>query len=77
MYLAQVIPILWVFSDLRGRDSKKPRGQYLNGVRFQKKFGFPIFLAQGKNLTPIQVEIKKWPQKDLPYQDILQIYNKS
>ena len=59
VYLALVIPILRVFSDLRVRESKKPQGQYLNGVRFQKKFGFPIFLAQGKNLTPVQVEIKK------------------
>ena len=59
VYLALVIPILRVFSDLRGRDSKKPRGQYLNGVRFQKNLGFPIFLAQGKTLTPMQVEIKK------------------
>ena len=67
VYLAQVIPVLWVFSDLRGRNSKKPRGQYLNGVRFQKKIGFAIFLAQGKNLTPMQVEIKKWTQKGLPY----------
>ena len=58
-YLALVIPILSVFSDLRGRDSKKPRGQYLNEVQFQKNFGFLIFLAQGKNLTPMQVEIKK------------------
>ena len=24
-----------------------------------KKIGFPTFLAQGKNLTPMQVEIKK------------------
>ena len=38
---------------------KKAPGQYLNRVRFQKKIGFPIFLAQGKNLTPMQVEIKK------------------
>ena len=60
-YLALVIPILWVFSDLGGRNSKKPRGQYLNGVQFQKNFEFLIFLAQGKNLTPMQVEIKKWP----------------
>ena len=66
VYLALVIPILWVFWDLRGCDSKKPRGEYLNGVRFQKNFRFPIFLAQGKNVTPMEVEIKKWPQKGLP-----------
>ena len=42
-----------------GRDSKKPQGQYLNEVQYQENFGFPIFLAQGKNLTPMQVEIKK------------------
>ena len=59
VYLEQVIPILRVFSYLRGRDSKKPRGQYLNGVQYQKNCGFPIFLAQGKNLTPMQVEIEK------------------
>ena len=58
-YLALVIPTLKVFSDLRERDSKKPRGQYLNEVQFQKKIRFLIFLAQGKNLTPMQVEIKK------------------
>ena len=58
-YLALVKPILWVFSDLRGSDSEKPRGQYLNKVQFQKNFGFLIFLVQGKNLTPMQVEIKK------------------
>ena len=58
-YLALVIPILRVISYLRRQDSKKSQGQYLNGVQFQKKFGFPIFLAQGKNLTPMQVEIKK------------------
>ena len=58
-YLALVIPILSVFSDLKGRDSKKPRGQYLTEVQFQKNFGFLIYLAQGKNLTPMQVEIKK------------------
>ena len=58
-YLALVILILLVFSDLRTRDLKKPRGQYLNGVQFQKNFGFPMFLAQGKNLTPMRVKIKK------------------
>ena len=42
-----------------GAQFKKAPGQYLNGIRFQKNFGFPIFLAQGKNLTPMQVEIKK------------------
>ena len=42
-----------------GRDLKKPRGQYVNGVRLQKNIGFPIFLAKGKNLTPRQVEIPK------------------
>ena len=34
---------------------------------FQKKIGFSIFLAKGKNVTPRQVEIPKWPQKGLPY----------
>ena len=38
---------------------KKAPGQYLNEVQFQKKIGFPIFLAQGKNLTLMKVEIKK------------------
>ena len=47
------------FSIFWGRDSKKRRGQQVNGVRFQKKIGFPIFLAKGKNLTPRQVEIPK------------------
>ena len=42
-----------------GARFKKAQGQYLNGVRFQKNFGFLIFLAQGKNLTPMHVEIKK------------------
>ena len=42
-----------------GARFKKGRGQYLNEVQFQKKIGFLIFLAQGKNLTPMQVEIKK------------------
>ena len=28
-----------------------------------------MFLTEGKNLTPMQVEIKKWPQKGLPYSD--------
>ena len=42
-----------------GAIQKKPGGQYVNGVRFQKKFGFPIYLAKDKNLTPRQVEILK------------------
>ena len=50
-----------------GARFKKAPGAYLNEVQFQKIFGFPIFFAQGKNLTPMQVEIKKRPQKGLPY----------
>ena len=41
--------------------SATARGQNPNEVQFQKEFEFLIFLAQGKNLTPMQVEIKKWP----------------
>ena len=63
-YLAWVIQILWLFSDLRGRDSNKPRGQYLNRAQFQKKF--PIFLAHSKNLTPMQVEFNNDPKKVCP-----------
>ena len=57
--LALAIPILRVFLDLRGRNLKKPWWQYLNEAQFRKKIGFPICLVQGKNLEPMQVEIKK------------------
>ena len=57
--LAQMVLLLLILGYFGGRDSKKPRGQYVNGVQFQKSFGFSIFLAKGKNLTPRQVEIPK------------------
>ena len=37
---------------------KKALGAVFTGSDL-KKNGFPIFLVQGKNLTPMQVEIKK------------------
>ena len=58
-YLALMVLFLSILVYFGGRDSKKQRGQYVNGVRFQKSFEFPIFLAKGKNLTPKQVEIPK------------------
>ena len=48
------ISIIW-----EAQFKKKPQGQRVNGVRFQKNFGFSIFSAKGKNLTPRQVEIPK------------------
>ena len=40
------------------RFKKAPRAVSKRGP-ISKKLGFLIFLAQGKNLTPMQVEIKK------------------
>ena len=57
--LALVVLFLLILVYFGGHNSKKPWRQYVNGVRFQKKFGFPMFLAKGKNLTPRQVEIPK------------------
>ena len=45
---------------------KVPETISKRGSISKKIFDFPIFLAQGKNLKPMQVEIKKWPQKGLP-----------
>ena len=36
---------------------KKAPGAVSKRGPITKNFGFPIFLAQGKNLTPMQVEI--------------------
>ena len=68
-YLALMILFLSILVFFEGRNSKKPQGQYVNGIRFQKNFGFQknfrfqknfwIFLAKGKNLTPRQDEISK------------------
>ena len=41
------------------RFQKAPGAVSKRGTIFQKKIGFPIFLTQGKNLTPMQIEIKK------------------
>ena len=45
-YLALMILFLSILVYFGGRDSKKPRGQYVNGVQFQKSFGFFYFLGQ-------------------------------
>ena len=58
-YLALMVFILSILVYFGGRDSKKPQGQEVNGVRFEKNFGFPIFLTKDKNSTPRQVEIPK------------------
>ena len=58
-YLALIVLFLSILVYFGGRGLKKPWGRYVNGVRFQKKIGFPIFLAKDKNLTPRQVEIPK------------------
>ena len=50
-----------------GTQFKKAPGAVSKRGPISKKFGFPMFLTEGKNLTPMQVEIKKWPQKGLPY----------
>ena len=47
------------------RFKKAPRAVSKQGS-ISKNFGFPLFLAQGKNLTPMQVEIKKMTPKGLP-----------
>ena len=44
---------------LEGVRFKKALGAVFRRGSVSKKIGFPIFLAQGKNLTPMQVEIKK------------------
>ena len=44
---------------LEGARFKKAPGAVSKRGPSSKKIGFPIFLAQGKNLTPMQVEIKK------------------
>ena len=64
-YLVLMILFLSILVYFGGHDSKKPQEQYVNRSNF-KKIGFPIFLAKGKNLTPRQVEIPKWPKKGLP-----------
>ena len=38
---------------------QKSPGAVCKRGTISKNFGFPIFLAQGKNLTPMQVGIKK------------------
>ena len=43
-----------------GAQFKKVSGAVSKQGRISKKIGFPIFLAQGKNPTSMQVEIKKW-----------------
>ena len=50
-YLALMILFLSILVYFGGCDSKKPREQYVHGVRFQNNIAFPIFLAKGKNLT--------------------------
>ena len=42
-YVVLMVLFLSILVYFGGRDSKKPQGQYVNGVRFQKNFGFPIF----------------------------------
>ena len=49
-----------------GARFKKSPGAVGKWVRFQKKSGFPIYLAKGKNLTPRHVEIPKRPYNNLP-----------
>ena len=62
-YLALMVLFLSILVYFGKRDLKKPRRQYVTdltiSVRFQKNFGFPIFLAKSKNLTPRQVEVPK------------------
>ena len=50
------ISIFW------GRNSKKPWGLYVNGVRFQKKIGFPIFLAKAKIQHPGKLKLQNDPK---------------
>ena len=47
------ISIFW------GAQFKKAPGAICKWFRFQKNFGFPIFLAKDKNLTLKQIEIPK------------------
>ena len=42
-----------------GARFKKAPGAVSKRGPISKSFGFPNFLAQGKNVTPMQVEIKK------------------
>ena len=46
-YLALMGLFLSILIYLGGANQKSPGGgQYVNGVRFQKKIGFPIFFGQ-------------------------------
>ena len=45
---------------------KKALGAVFKRGPISKNFGFLIFLAQGKNLTPMQVEIKNDPKRVCP-----------
>ena len=45
---------------------KAPGAVTKRGQISEKKIGFPAFLAQGKNLTPMQDEIKNNPKRVCP-----------
>ena len=53
-YLALTVLFLLILVYFGGRNSKKSRGQYVNGVRFQKKFWiFHFFDQRQKSNTQV------------------------
>ena len=64
VYLALMVLFLSILEYFEKRDSKKPRGALCKlGPISKKNWISHFFLAKGKNLTPRQVEIPKWPKK--------------